>query len=66
MATLESQINEKYSEKCKKTTTYSKPIKRISKPKYSGGLVFTFSWPGESNRLSYSTATNIKIIIKQK
>jgi len=30
-------------------------IKRIQKPKYmlSGGLVFTFSWPGESN-LSFS------------
>jgi len=46
--------NRKYSEKRKKTTTYWKPNKRKLKPKYklSGGLVFTFSWPGESNRPS--------------
>jgi len=40
MAILKPQINGKYSEKCKKTTLYQKPIKRILKPKYklSGGL----------------------------
>ena len=44
----------KISEKRKKTTTYWKPIKKILKPKYklSGGLIFTFSLPGESNRPS--------------
>ena len=31
MAVLEPQINEKYSEKRKKTTTYWKSIKRILK-----------------------------------
>jgi len=49
-----TQINGKYSKKRKKTSTCWKPIKRILKQKYklSGGPVFTFSWPGESNRPS--------------
>jgi len=47
------KINGKYSEKRKTTTLYH--IKRILKPKYKlcGGLVFTFSWPGDSNRPSH-------------
>jgi len=51
---LKPQINIKYSDKRKKTT-YLKPIKTILKPKYklSGGLVFTFSWPGESSHPSF-------------
>jgi len=54
MTILKLQVNGKYSKKRKKTTTGWKPIKRILKPKYklSGDPVYTFSWPGESNRLS--------------
>jgi len=38
----------------KDDTVLKKTIKRILKPKYklSGEVVFTFSWPGESNRPS--------------
>jgi len=38
-----------------KRRQYEKPIKRILKPRYSlsyVGVVFTFSWPGETNRPS--------------
>ena len=55
--------------KTQKDDTYWKATKRILKPKYkiSRALVFTFSWPGESNRpLLLHCNKYIKIIIKQK